>query len=465
MKERLAEALSEIRDTHIAEAANVRKRHRRAWLGITAAVLILALLWQIPSIPMFVNAKAVSTASGSRVEKRSDSDDPVAFDTWLKAWDQRQSDTAEALTALAPFFADSTRICMSGASENRVWSPVNAYIALSMLAEVTDGGSRQQVLDALGTPDLETLRTQVSAVWETVCQDDGNEISLLANSLWLDEKMNYDQAAMDALSYYHYASVYQADLGSSRAANALQSWLHNNTGGLLNDRAVAAGFPENAVLTLASTVYLQSKWTDEFHAGRNTAGLFHSPGGDASVTYMNKKEYQTNYYWGESFGAVALGLKNGTRMWFFLPDADKSVDDILVSGEYLGYLRPGTISGEDCSKYMKVNLSIPKFDIATSSNLSPMLRQLGITDVFDPEAADFTAITSDSPVCVTGVNQAARVMIDEQGVKAASYIEIPGAGAAAPPEEIIDFILDRPFLFVIATYDGVPLFVGTVNQP
>ena len=47
----------------------------------------------------------------------------------------------------------------------------------------------------------------------------------------------------------------------------------------------------------------------------------------------------------------------------------------------------------------------------------------------------------------------------------AAYIEIPGAGAAPPPEEIIDFILDRPFLFLITEGSGVPLFAGTVNQP
>ena len=33
-----------------------------------------------------------------------------------------------------------------------------------------------------------------------------------------------------------------------------------------------------------------------------------------------------------------------------------------------------------------------------------------------------------------------------------------------PPEEIIDFILDRPFIFAITT-DSIPLFMGTVNNP
>ncbi len=40
--------------------------------------------------------------------------------------------------------------------ENRVYSPLSLYMALAMLAELTDGNSRQQVLDLLDVPDLET---------------------------------------------------------------------------------------------------------------------------------------------------------------------------------------------------------------------------------------------------------------------------------------------------------------------
>ena len=55
--------------------------------------------------------------------------------------------------------------------------------------------------------------------------------------------------------------------------------------------------------------------------------------------------------------------------------------------------------------------------------------------------------------------------IDEKGVTAAAYIEIPGAGAAAPPEDIIDFILDRPFLyFIFDTATGLPVFMGAVTD-
>ena len=39
------------------------------------------------------------------------------------------------------------------------------------------------------------------------------------------------------------------------------------------------------------------------------------------------------------------------------------------------------------------------------------------------------------------------------------------AGAAQPPDEIIDFVLDRPFVFVVTNRYDLPLFAGVVNEP
>ena len=461
----IADALSEVSEDKVAQAAlPKRKLTKRRFLTAVAAVLVIVLIANIGFIPGAISAKAVSTASDSRAPSRNDFED---FSEYWALREQLEDDVTEALATLAPFFQESAALYMSDSgSENRIWSPVNAYIALATLAEVTGGNSRRQILDALGTPDLSTLRSQVSALWEEVYQDDGKEISILANSLWLSDGLSYNQQTMDDLSYYYYTSIYQTDLNSKKATTALQTWLNNNTGGLLKKNVSTSSFPQDAVLTLASTVYLQSKWVDEFSAANNTRDIFHAPSGDTTVTYMNKKETKTYYYWGESYGAVALSLKNGCKMWFILPDEDKTVDDVLAQGQYLEHILGAMVyEDNDSQRYVKANLSVPKFDVTSSADLTQMLQSMGITDIFDLEASDFTAITSDSPVTITAVNQAARVIIDEQGVKAASYIELPGAGAAAPPEEIIDFILNRPFLFVIADSSGIPLFTGVVNNP
>ena len=66
---------------------------------------------------------------------------------------------------------------------------------------------------------------------------------------------------------------------------------------------------------------------------------------------------------------------------------------------------------------------------------------------------------------IRSVDHSVRLTVDEEGVSAAAYTEMMMYGAAMPPDEEIDFTLDRPFIFVLESYLGLPLFVGVVNQP
>ena len=58
-----------------------------------------------------------------------------------------------------------------------------------------------------------------------------------------------------------------------------------------------------------------------------------------------------------------------------------------------------------------------------------------------------------------------RVAVDEEGVTAAAYTVMAMSGSGMPPEDEMDFTVDRPFLFAITSDDGLPLFVGSVYQP
>lgn len=453
MNEKLSEALDYISEDHIAEAAKAKKKRRPYWIGAVAAVLALVIILNLPGTVLPTRAGAVSVADYPKYE-----------------WLYRPEAEDEAL-ALKDFFSESMALTLSGSDgANQVYSPINLYMALAVSAEITGGSSRQQILQALDAESIDALRTQANLIWNATYYDDQDQV-LLANSLWLEEGLAYDQAVMDTLAGNYYTSVYMTDLGTASSDQAIRAWLNQQTGGLLKRNIDQVSLDPETVLALYSTVYYQAKWgyATEFSSSKNTDGIFHAPGGDRTVTFMNKKEYQTNYYWGEDFGAVSLPLKDGSRMWFILPDEDKTVEDVLSAGEYLGLIIPEEEDYSDESenhKYMKVNFSVPKFDITASGALTEDLKAMGITDVFDEAKADFgTIIDADFPVWFTGANQATRVAIDEEGVTAASYIEFPGAGAAAPPEEIIDFILDRPFLFVISNRYDLPLFAGVVNEP
>ena len=470
MNEKVAKALGYVDEKYVTAAAKRKKKKAaKYWFCAVAAALALVLLFNLPSMPMVISAKAVSIASESRQMQRPDLDDYKDRDQWradLAKWeaerDFRSSTTRETVDALAPFFTNgSAQFLSTQGSENLLWSPINAYIGLALMTELTDGSSRQQILDLFGARDIDALRQQVGAVWESAYNDNGHEISTLANSLWLENGLNYQQDTMDNIAYYYYASVYQGDLGSQKINNAIGAWINNNTGGFLKKSTSNVNLSPDTILALYSTIYFQAKWQDEFSASKNTQDTFHAPNGDKTVTFMNKKLAQMYYYYGDNFSAVALSLKNGSRMWFVLPDEGYTTADVLADGQYMQMVLQQDWENE---KWMKVNLSVPKFDVNGTMDLKGGLQEMGVTDVFNEGAANFSEITGDVPIFLTAANQSVRVQIDEEGVKAAAYIEFPGATSPAPPEEIIDFILDRPFIFAITT-ENIPLFMGTVNNP
>ena len=469
MNEKVAKALSYVDEKYVSAAAKKKKKKAKYFISGIAAILALVLLINLPSMPMVISAKAVSIASESRQMQRPDFDDYKDRDAWradFNKWEEEQkylsNTTRDAVDALAPFFiTGSEQFLSTQGSENALWSPINAYIGLAMMTELTNGASRQQILDLFGAADIDALRQQVFAIWESAYYDNGHEISTLANSLWLEKGLNYNQDTMDNLAHYYYTSVYQGDLGSQKINNAIGAWLNNNTGGLLKNASKNINLSPDTILALYSTIYFQAKWQDQFSAKNNTTDMFHAPEGDKSATFMNKKLAQMHYYYGDKFSAVALSLKNGSLMWFILPDEGYTTADVLADSQYMQMILQQDWENK---KWMKVNLSVPKFDINSTINLKAGLQEMGVTDVFSEEAANFNGITGDMPIFLTAANQSVRVQIDEEGVKAASYIEFPGATSPMPPEEIIDFILDRPFIFAITT-ESIPLFMGTVNNP
>ena len=445
-RKRLTEAMNEISDQHIAEAANKKKRVKLTWVGSVAAALAVVILG-LAILRPFAAAKAVSQADYPKYE-----------------WKSRHDQMEDEMLELKDFFSQSMAQTLSGSEENATFSPVNLYMALCLMAELSD--SNEQILELLNARDREALRQQANLIWNATYLDKSNQ-TLLANSVWLDKGLSYNEDVMDTLAEHYYTDVYQGNLQSARIGSAIKDWLNGNTGRMLRSDVDNIQVDPLTVMLLYSTVYYQAKWSSEFNKSMNTQGNFHAPGGDVDCTYMNKKLMQTYYYWAEDFGAVSLGLKDGSRMWILLPDEDKTTDDVLSSDE----MRRMLFEDYGNSKYMLVNLSVPKFDVRSSCDLKEDLQAMGVTDVFDAQTADFSSSLyhhrelKEFSLFISAVNQATRVAIDEKGVTAASYIEIPGAGAAEPPEEIIDFIVDRPFVFVVTNRYDVPLFAGVVNEP
>ena len=352
-------------------------------------------------------------------------------------------------------FADRTAGAIFADSENRVYSPISLYAALSMLTEMTDGDTKQQVMELLGAADSETLRQTVRDLWMSVYLDDGRSVCRLANGAFLRENADVKQEAVDALVDWYYASSYRVPMGTAEADEAIAGWLNQNTGGLLSEETGNIRTDGNDLLRLYNTIYYKSGWQDAFKSSQTKQDTFTAADGAAqTVDFMHRTE-SGSYRKGDGYTAASRSLNYG-RMVFVLPDEGVTPESLLQRQGFLAELTGDYNAAE-------LVWSVPKFDVKSSTELNGVLQALGVTDAFDMAEADFTPLT-DNGAFLSSAMQAARVKIDEEGVEAAAYTEIVCADSAmmeVPPT--VEMELDRPFLFVIFDYNNVPLFVGTVN--
>lgn len=491
--DKISDAMGRIDDALITSAEKSRTQQRKKkskWIGLIAAVACLCIVIGVVfgkgnpgagpgNSTHTAYAAAISKAVYPEMAPYPDKKNFVsnngaygddyheAYDAWKESRRAQMDQPEGYADNLDDFWKATIPQFLSGADgENRVYSPLNVYMALSMLAEITEGESRRQILDLLGSDTIETLRAQVSSVWNANYCKDGAVTSVLANSLWLNENITFHQPTMDILAENYYASSYQGEMGSDELNQKLQNWINEQTGGLLKEQASHLELDPRTVLALASTIYFQARWNYDFFKSYTAEDTFHAPDGDLTCDFMYQKGYM-EYYWGEQFSAVTKNFDSNSgysKMWFILPNENISAEELISDEEIADLLLSDDMW--DNRKVMEVDLFVPKFDVVSNIDLINGLRELGIHDVFDENVSDFSPVTTDTEgISISRAEHAARVMVDEEGCTAAAYTVMLGFEAGGIPEEKIDFVLDRPFLFVITGISGLPLFVGIVNQP
>lgn len=484
--EKLYDAVTEVEDALIVEAAAPAEKRtkiravRLRWIGAIAAVLAVAVLLtavlrpggngpltayalEAPVYPATAPYPDVSALMSGK--EGNEEELQAAYEAWGESRMKR-------LTARNQYSADDLRDYLRAAipaflggheGENMSCSPTNLYLALAMLAETTGGETRAQILALLGSPDIDSLRTLANNLFLANYNDDGAMKSLLASAIWLRDDMDYNAETLKRLAETYYAASFRGEMGSEDYDALLRQWLNEQTGNHLAEQVGGLSFAPETVLALTTTVDFSKQWYVEFQPERTEDGVFHAVSGDLACRMMHQDIDSAGfYYWGERFGAVTLSFKEGGQMRFILPDEGVTPEALLEDPEALSFLL--TQNWEN-RKNLIVHLSLPKFDISSQLTLDQSLQNLGLTDAFDPKTADFSPLTNTPDVFLSKVQHGTRIAADEKGVTASAYTIIPGAGAAMPPDEEIDFTLDRPFLFAVYGEDNLPLFVGIVNRP
>lgn len=463
-------AITDIRDDQI----NFPKpRRSRAWyLAPIAACLALALI-ALPFLgarspwarPLYTGAAQLAAASYPEPSPGDELPAPRAESgqSSYAAGPFSEEDSGE-FTVPERFLLQSAEIFLTADNQqNLIFSPVSLYTILGMSAELCEGEARQEILDLLLSPGIEALRDSSRSLWSRSYAD-GDSAFILANSLWLSNAVDYKQPVLDLLAENYFADSFRGDMGSAEYDRMHLDWLDDRTNGYLTDRLPELNTPKDTVIYLDSTLYYKAGWLTEFDPSQNIDGTFHAMYMDQDCTFM-RESFQGLYYRGESFAAVSKPLYGGQEMLFVLPGEGVTTNELLVGGEYqrfmdLVFLGAGWSKEAGCAN---INLSVPKFDITSSADMTLGLKSMGINGIFESGKGSFSPLT-DQDFAFTSVTHTCRLSIDEQGCEGAAVTTMRGDGGAAPPEETVDFTLDRPFLFAILSESGLPVFMGAVNR-
>lgn len=489
--EDLYHAVTELRDDQIIEGEQKLSRKRPVYfrkLGALAAVLAVVVLAGALAGPRLM--AGIRKPVGQGVEPGTTQAGPTGAapsDAETPTEDPNAQDLDRKYTLAAPdyplmnsygrradvigveaYLQAALPMLLEGAeTENRVCAPLNIYSALAMLAEATAGESRQELLTLLNAPDLETLRTQTKRLWESNYCDNESLSCLLAASLWLRDDTVYNDETVQTLADSYYASVFSGAMWDPEYSAALRRWMNEQTKGLLKDKIDDIELSVDTVAALVTTVYYRAAWTQQFDG--SVPGAFKSPGGDRELEFLTETLYNTTLYQGEGFQAAGLSISDmqGTA-WFLLPDEGLTPAELLTKQRALDFLISEKGRGETDGRQVDLTLSVPKFDVSDKTDLIGKLKRLGVNAIFDPDRSDFTPLTADTeePITVSRAEHGARISADENGLTGAAYTIIEPTYAGLPEElEKAELTLDRPFLFVVTNEEGLPLFVGVVNEP
>ena len=367
--------------------------------------------------------------------------------------------------ALSAFGLELLRLARDGGKSSVLVSPLSVALALSMAANGAEGETLAQFQEVLGGgTDLVELNEACAQLMVDYQNLAGSTKCSIANSLWVDPEGQIKDEFIGKCRGIFDAQVFAAELSAPGIVKDLNGWVSKHTNKLIPE-IINEPFDEDAALLLANALYLKNKWLYEFDPlATHTMDFHHAGGPDSQVEYLRKFDTQLSYLQGKGAQGVVLPYDDG-RLAFvaILPDLYPDSPDL---GQWLNNLEGNSLSQLINNREDAIFLSfaMPKFSAEWKGNLEDTLPLLGLEDAFVPGAADFSSL-GDSPegYYISQVIHATKIEVNEKGTEAAAATVVAAeSGAAAPPQEGITLILDRPFLYgIVDLYTGVPLFLGT----
>ena len=220
------------------------------------------------------------------------------------------------------------------------------------------------------------------------------------------------------------------------------------------------GIPEDAVMYLVNALAFDGQWQEMYNEHQVRRGEFTGEDGivqEAELMYSTEEKYLEDelaegflkYYAGNKYAFAALLPREGISVREYAES---------LTGQQLYEMLCNPVETE-------VYAAIPKFQAEYGVSLNGILQEMGITDAFDENKADFSGIglSEGGNIFISKIMHKTFIEVDERGTKAgaATIVEMNDGAAVISEPKIV--YLDRPFLYMIVDCEtNVPVFIGVV---
>uniref|UniRef100_A0A480VZ20 Plasminogen activator inhibitor 1 n=1 Tax=Sus scrofa TaxID=9823 RepID=A0A480VZ20_PIG len=291
------------------------------------------------------------------------------------------------------------QVVQASKDRNVVFSPYGVASVLAMLQLTTAGDTQQQIQEAMQfkieekgmAPALRQLYKELMGPWNK------DEIST-ADAIFVQRDLKLVQGFMPYFFRLFRTTVKQVDFSEmDRARFIINDWVKRHTKGMINDLLGQGAVDQLTRLVLVNALYFNGQWKTPFPEKSTHHRLFHkSDGSTVSVPMMaqtnkfNYTEFSTPD--GHYYDILELPYHGNTLSMFIAAPYEKEVPlsaltsilDAQLISQWKGNM----------TRLTRL-LVLPKFSLESEVDLRRPLENLGMTDMFRPNQADFSSLSGE----------------------------------------------------------------------
>ena len=207
---------------------------------IVAVVIIIAFIYSGFFPPKNVKARAIDTyATEESVLSLSDSMNDFSFDLYNR---------------IGP-----------GNDKNVFFSPYSIFVALAMTYEGARGDTAYQMKNVLGFEQNDEVSLCSFGRIYNLLNIDAEYTLNTANALWTQENYPFLDEYLNFINNYYMGLATEVDFTNpATAAEIINEWIEDNTGGKIIDMLSSSDITPSTVLILSNAIYFKGLWLNQF---------------------------------------------------------------------------------------------------------------------------------------------------------------------------------------------------------